>query len=208
MGYNEHVLWIQAENIEIIYILYCVSTSALNFQDLLYIFNIMYMVDYVASTLKLVKWKPCIFAITGFTNIQRFLKHISLFPCVILLQIYLISYPHLYHCSLILHLSEIYMILIIFILAHMVNKNSSIFSSSNSFLRCDDFCKQKYWDLYFKVLYLIFWPWQISHYIKQRKSILRSNTCTLIFQSHILWYLPTRFATIKMEDILTVAQKK
>ena len=146
MGYNEHVLWIQAENIEIIYILYCVSTSALNFQDLLYIFNIMYMVDYVASTLKLVKWKPCIFAITGFTNIQRFLKHISLFPCVILLQIYLISYPHLYHL--------------------------------------------------------------LKNYIKQRKSILRSNTCTLIFQSHILWYLPTRFATIKMEDILTVAQKK
>ena len=97
MGYNEHVLWIQAENIEIIYILYCVSTSALNFQDLLYIFNIMYMVDYVASTLKLVKWKPCIFAITGFTSIQRFLKHISLFPCVILFQIYLILYPHIYH---------------------------------------------------------------------------------------------------------------
>ena len=48
MGYNEHALWIQAENIKIIYMLYCVSTSASNFQDLLYSFNIMDMVNYVA----------------------------------------------------------------------------------------------------------------------------------------------------------------
>ena len=99
MGYNEHALWIQAENIKIIYMLYCVSTSALNFQDLLYSFNIMYMVNYVASTLKLINWMPCIFAITGFTNIQRGLKHISLFPCVILFQIYLILYLAHAHTS-------------------------------------------------------------------------------------------------------------
>ena len=97
MGNTEHALWIQAENIKMIYMLYYVSTSASNFQDLMYSYNIMYMVNYVAWTLKLINRKPCKFAITGFTNIQRGSKHIGFFPYVILLQIYLISYPHCAH---------------------------------------------------------------------------------------------------------------